>query len=97
MRKITIAASALSLVALALPVWALHIDSVSWVVSHPMTIGNTQVKPGSYELRAEEGKSEVQVVQNGKFIATAPCHWTDAPNKVQYSQVTTDNDQVTKV
>jgi hypothetical protein len=62
-----------------------------------MTIGTTQVKPGQYELRAEEGKSEVQVLQHNKVIATVPVHWTTLPAKSRDSQITTDGGKVTQV
>jgi hypothetical protein len=80
----------------ALPLWAAHIDSMNWDVNQPMTIGTTQIQPGAYELRAEEGKSELQVIQKGKVIATIPCHWMELSAKAQGSGVTTDNGKVTQ-
>jgi len=62
-----------------------------------MTIGTMQIQPGQYELKAEEGKSELQVVHNGKVIATVPCHWTTLPTKPQGSEISTDGDKVTEV
>ena len=52
----------------AVLVWAGHIDSIDWSVSKPLTIGTTQVQPGEYQLKAEEGKSELQVLAKGKVI-----------------------------
>jgi len=62
-----------------------------------MTIGTTQVKPGQYELRAEEGKSELQLLQHNKVIATVPVHWTTLPTKPRDSQIATDSGKVTQV
>jgi hypothetical protein len=69
-----LAAFAFSLI--TLPVWAAHTDSLSWVAIEPTAIGSAHVMPGNYQLRAEEGKSELQVIHDGKVIATVPCHWT---------------------
>jgi hypothetical protein len=80
-----------------LPVWAAHTDSMSWETNQAMTIGTAQVMPGRYELRAEEGQSNLEVIENGKVIATVPCTWTKLPNKAEYSEVQADNNQVTRV
>lgn len=87
----------LAFVLAALPVWAAHVASVDWVPTRSMTIGGTQIQPGSYSLRAEEGKSELQVVAKGKVVSTIPCHWTQLPSKASDSQVATDGDKVTQV
>jgi len=72
-----------------------------------MTIGGTQVQPGTYSLKAEEGKSELQVVKvdaalpptiaNGKVVTTIPCHWTELTAKPFSSRIYTDGDKVTQV
>jgi hypothetical protein len=81
----------------AIPVWAGHVDSIDWSVSKPLTIGTTQVQPGEYQLKAEEGKSEIQVLTKGKVIATVPCHWTQLPTKAENAQIATDGTKVTQV
>lgn len=82
----------------ALPVWAAHMDSAEWVVDSAMTIGTTQVQPGQYQLKAEEGKSDLEVTaKDGKVIATIPVHWTDLPTKAQNTEVLVDGGKVTQV
>jgi hypothetical protein len=81
----------------ALPLLAAHSYSTGWSPAKNMTIGTTQIQPGQYDLKAEEGKSELQVVHNGKVIATVPFHWTTPPAKQHDSQVGTDGDKVTDV
>jgi hypothetical protein len=81
----------------ALPVWAAHVNSVDWVPTRTMTIGGKQIQPGTYSLKAEEGKSELQVTAKGKVVATIPCHWTPLPSKATDSQVASDGDKVTQV
>jgi len=62
-----------------------------------MTIGSMQVQPGQYELKAEEGKSELQVIAKNKVIATVPIQWTKLPTKARASEIVTDGSKVTEV
>lgn len=80
-----------------LPVWAAHTDSMVWEPTQAITIGTTQVQPGHYELRAEEGQSNLQVIKDGKVIASVPCNWMQLPNKAEYSEVQSNGNQVTQV
>ena len=88
---------ALALSVSALPLWAAHNFSTDWSPSQPITIGTTQIKPGAYELKAEEGKSELQVLQRNKVIATVPIQWTKLPAKSEDSEILTDGTKVTEV
>src|SRR5665213_3144138 len=54
---------ALTLSLTAFPIWAAHSYSEDFNPTEPISIGTTQLKPGQYVLKAEEGKSEVQVFQ----------------------------------
>lgn len=81
----------------AFPVWAAHNYSQDWNSVELITIGTAQLKPGQYELRAEEGKSELQVLQHNKVVATVPVHWKTLPAKPHDSQVVTDSGKVTEV
>jgi hypothetical protein len=72
-------------------------DTVDWTALQAMTIGTTQVQPGQYTLRAEEGKPELQVVQRGKVIATIPGQWVQLPAKAQGSEIETSTNKVTQV
>jgi hypothetical protein len=82
---------------ITLPVWAAHMDSITWETSQPMTIGSTQIVPGHYQLRAEEGQAKLEVIQNGKVVATIPCTWMQLPTKAENSEVQANNNQVTQV
>ena len=88
---------ALALSISALPLWAAHTFSTDWSPSQPMTIGSMQVQPGQYELKAEEGKSELQVIAKNKVIATVPIQWTKLPTKARTSEIITDGSKVTEV
>ena len=81
----------------AIPAWAAHSYSTDWSPETPITIGSTQIKPGQYELKAEEGKSELQVLQKNKVIATVPIQWTKLPTKARASEIVTDGSKVTEV
>jgi hypothetical protein len=80
-----LAALAFSLI--TLPVWAAHSDSFSREIHEPTTIGNAQIEPGNYLFRAEEGQSQLQIVQDGKVVARVQCHWTHLTNKAASSEV----------
>jgi hypothetical protein len=89
--------STLALLLAALPLSAAHMYMVTWSVSRPTTIGNAEIKPGDYELRVEEGQSQLQVVSHGKMVAEVPCHWIQLPSKTTASEVEVDSDKVTAV
>jgi hypothetical protein len=81
----------------AFPLWAAHTYSTDWSPTQPISIGTMQVQPGQYELKVEEGKSELRVLQKNKVIATIPVHWTTLPTKPQSSEILTDGTKVTTV
>jgi hypothetical protein len=90
-----LAALAFSLI--SLPVWAAHSDSVSWQLHETTTIGNAQVQPGNYLFRAEEGQSDLQIIQDGKVIVKVPCSWTHLTKKAPESEIRILNNQMTQV
>ena len=79
---------------ITLPVWAAHSDSFSWEIHESTAIGNFQVEPGNYLLRAEEGQSELQIIKDGKVIAKVPCRWTHLANKASSSEVKTLDNEI---
>lgn len=81
----------------ALPVWAAHINSVSWNVSQPTTIGGTEMKAGDYLIQVADGGAQLEVMSHGKVIAQVPCQWTQLSQKAVSSEVDVDNGQVTQV
>ena len=81
-RGMNIVLSALAALALALPAAARHEgnDNKSTVktsmdILQPMTLGGTQLKPGSYSVTADESK--VSLFRDGKLVAQAPVEWKD--------------------
>jgi len=81
----------------AFPVSAAHMYTITWTVSQPTTIGTMEIKPGDYELRVEEGQSQLEVVSHGKMVAQVPCHWIQLPSKAVVSEVEVDSNKVTGV
>jgi len=69
--------------------------STSMEVLTTITLGGTQVKPGTYKVTADDSK--VTLEQNGKMIAEAPAQWKDASVKARYSNIVTVGDQVTEI
>jgi len=87
----------LSLLLAAAPVWAAHTNSVSWTVYKDTSLGTTEIKPGNYELRVEDGQAQLDVFSHGKMIAQVPCHWIQLPSKAAASQVEVDDNKVTQI
>jgi hypothetical protein len=95
MRSTYLAVLAFALV--ALPVWAAHTDLMSWYPDQSMKIGNTQITPGTYELKAEEGQPQLEIMHNDSVVAAVQCQWTKLPNKAKYSEVQSNGTEVTQV
>jgi len=81
---------------LALPVGARTI-SVAWSISHAVMIGGTRVQPGDYEIKAEEGQTQLQVEHNGKVVAQVPCKWIQLPTKATSDGVVVSDGRVIQI
>jgi hypothetical protein len=79
-----------------LPVWARTYKETINPEKDTM-IGSTQLKAGSYDLTADPAKKELQVLVNGKVMATVPGDWVKLPQKPQYSTVISDGNKITQV
>jgi hypothetical protein len=86
----------LAVLALSAPVWA-RTKSVDVHLTEASTIGSTQLQPGEYQLKAEEGASQVSIVHRGKVVAEVPCHWVQLQSKPSQSQVLFTSNQITEV
>jgi hypothetical protein len=86
----------LAVLALTIPVWARTLKQ-TLVLSTNMTIGSAQLKPGSYELTADDTKKELNIMQKGKIIATVQGEWVKIPQNAQGSGVDSTNDKITQV
>jgi hypothetical protein len=93
--------AALAVLLLALSVLAAKnapgTNSATFSVHEVTTIGQSQLKPGEYSLQAVDGQNELDILQNGKKIGKAACHWIQLPAKSQVSEVLTDQGKVTQV
>jgi hypothetical protein len=79
-------------------VWAsTRTDSTQYDVTQPMKIGNTQLKPGHYTLKANESKDQLRVLRNGALVATVPCHWIKLKQKANNSEILSTKNRVTRV
>jgi len=84
----------LAILALSMPVWAKTFKQ-SLDLSDSRTIGSTQLKPGSYEFTADDSKTELSILHNGKVIATVQGQWVKTSDKTQ--GVDTTSDKITLV
>jgi hypothetical protein len=64
--------------------------SVTMDLVNNATIGGKQLKPGTYDVKADDAKVTLSV--NGKVVAEAPVQWKDEKNKAKYSAIITDGD-----
>jgi hypothetical protein len=79
-------------------VWAsTRTDSTRYDVTQAMKIGQTQLQPGRYMLKANESQDQLRVLHDGKLIATVPCHWVKLNHKANYSEVRSNKHRVTQV
>jgi len=83
---------------LSLPIWA-RTDSAQLVVDHPVTIGAQQLEPGTYNLKANDGEKQINVVRadNGKIVASIPCEWVQLALKARQTEVLFDADRVVEI
>jgi hypothetical protein len=86
----------LAVLIMTVPVWA-RTYKESLVLDKNTTIGSAQLKPGSYELTADDAKKELNILQKGKVIATVQGQWVKMPQKAQGAGVDSDNDKITQV
>jgi hypothetical protein len=86
----------LAVLAFSLPVWA-RTYKEELNADKDTNIGGTMLKAGSYELAADSTKKELQILSNGKVMATVQGDWVKLPTKPQYSTVISDGNKVTQV
>lgn len=72
-------------------------DSTAYDVTQPIEIGQSQLQPGHYTLKANESTDQLRVLHNGKLVATVPCHWVKLPQKANNSEILSNKDKVTRV
>ncbi len=91
----------LSVLILTMPTWAgkssPHKDSTDYDVSQITMLGSTQLQPGHYTITAREAESQLDILQDGKVIATVPCQWVRLPKKAEQSEITSDGNRVSGV
>jgi hypothetical protein len=86
----------LTVLTLALPVWARTYKETINPEKDTM-IGSTQLKAGTYDLSADSAKKELQILVNGKVMATVQGDWVKLPAKPQFSTVVSDGNKITQV
>jgi hypothetical protein len=86
----------LAVMALTSPAWARTYKETIAPEKDTM-IGGTQLKAGSYDLAGDPAKKELQILVNGKVMATVPGQWVKLPQKPQYSTVVSDGNKITQV
>ncbi len=83
---------------LSLPIWA-RTDSAQLVIDHPVTIGTKQLEPGTYNIKANDGENQVNIVRadDGKTIASIPCEWVQLAQKPRETEVLFNAERVVEI
>jgi len=90
--------SVLAIFVFTMVVWAsTRVDSTRYDVTQPIEIGQTQLKPGHYMLKAKESADTLRVIHDGKLVATVPIHWVKLQRKANNSEIFSNRNQVTRV
>jgi hypothetical protein len=87
----------LAALTLTMPVWAARTYKEPLSVVDNTTIGSARLKPGSYELAANDTKKDLNILQNGKVVATVQGQWFKLAQKPPYSMVISNGDKITQV
>lgn len=86
----------LAVLAMAVPLWA-RSKSAELHLTDPATIGTTQLQPGAYTLKVDDGGTQVSVVRQGKVIAEVPCHWVQLSAKPKTTEIDLTENQITEI
>lgn len=86
----------LAVLIIAMPIWA-RSKSAEVHLTDPATIGTTQLQPGAYTLKVDDGGTQVSVVRQGKIIAEVPCHWVQLSAKPKTTEVNFTANQITEI
>ncbi len=86
----------LTVLTMTLPVWARTYKETITPEKDTM-IGSTPLKAGTYDLSADSAKKELQILVNGKVMATVQGDWVKLPAKPQFSTVVSDGNKITQV
>lgn len=79
-------------------VWAsTRTDTARYDVTQTMEIGQAQLKPGRYTLKANESQHQIQVMRNGKLVASVRCHWIRLNQKPASTEIFSSKNRVTRV
>ena len=86
----------LAVLAVAVPIWA-RSKSAELRLTEPATIGTTQLEPGAYTLKVDDGGTQVSVVRQGKVVAQVPCHWVQLSAKPRTTEIDFTANQITEI
>jgi hypothetical protein len=85
----------LAMLTLTMPAWA-HTYKQSLPLAKAATIGSAELKAGDYQLMADDSKAELNILRNGKVVATVQGEWVKI-QKPQDSTVVSDGNKITQV
>jgi hypothetical protein len=66
-------------------------------IAQPTKVGNTELKPGDYVIKAGDGAKEMSIMRNGALVAQVPIRWTQLSKKSPADEFETNNGRVTQI
>lgn len=93
-RNLRGAFAVLTLLALAIPALAKPVNT-RVTLMFAGKLGGTQLKPGDYELIADESK--VLFKLHGKVVAEAKAEWKDSDKKTEATSLLLDGDEIREI
>jgi hypothetical protein len=88
----------LAILALSAPVFARSRSMAQPLdLSQPATIGSTTLKPGHYEIRADENSNQVRVTHDSKLVATVEGKIVTLNRKAPYAAVVFNGRQIHEI
>ncbi len=93
-RRLSVFVALLLVLALTVPALANTVRTTITLIS-PVKLAGTRLKPGDYELVADEAK--VTVKHNGKIVCECKAEWAEAKSKTQATSLILDGDEVREI
>jgi tetratricopeptide (TPR) repeat protein len=88
--------AALAAFVLVIPIRA-HTYKSSVALDASKVIQDARLKPGSYVFKVDEGKTELNILQKGKIVATVEVRWQKLPAKSKYSAIVSNRNAISQL
>ena len=95
-KNLCMAAVCMAAFSFAIPLWA-HALSADVTLGKAATIGTTTLNAGSYHVVVDSKTNQVQFMQDGHVMATAPGKLVSLKSKSPYTALVLNKDQIQEI